>query len=259
MSARIDPIVNEAVAKAKTAAQSVAQSAGRADTIKTNVDRLSTDLDAQTKRVRNSSADIQKRMTAFDDAQKQMESALVNARVLSQQVDTIQKSLQTKVQQISSQVDDVSVRQVFPNLGQKLYVTSDNQPWKSTAEKRQGEIWVNVIVAGMFNSSYSAQQVEQLLAVIRKQNFTPYIGRFGVAGPYSQAYESLTGGTGDTSVVYFRKSLEPKADTLQELVSQFFSRRVRSAFLDPSTLPDDDTRRMIIDRSGLDIQLVLGR
>ena len=116
VSAKIDPIVNDAISKAKAAEQNVTQSAAKAEAIKVDTDRLSATLDAQTKRMTDSTGEIAAKRATFEAAQKQMEAYLARSQELSQQVDAIQKSLQVRVQQISSQVDDVSLRQVYPAL-----------------------------------------------------------------------------------------------------------------------------------------------
>jgi uncharacterized Zn finger protein (UPF0148 family) len=142
VSAKIDPIVNDTISKAKTAEQNVTQSAAKAEAIKVGTDRLSASLDAQTKRMTDSTGKIATKRAAFEAAQKQMEAYLARFQELSQQVDSIQKSLQTRVQQVSSQVDDVSLRQVYPDLGQKMYVTLNSRRWREKAEKGPGETWV---------------------------------------------------------------------------------------------------------------------
>jgi uncharacterized phage infection (PIP) family protein YhgE len=167
VSAKIDPIVNDAVSKAKAAAENVQQSATKAKEIKDKTDSLSGTIDALTKRVTDSSADIGKKSVAFNDAQRQMESSLDRAQKLSQQLDTVQQSLQTRVQQLSCQVSDVSLRKAYPGLGNKLYVTYDGHPWRDKAEKQPGENWVSLYINALSTPDYTEAQVKQIRQTTR--------------------------------------------------------------------------------------------
>ena len=44
------------------------------------------------------------------------------------------------------QIDDVSIHDAFPGLGQKVYVTFNDKPWRNPAEKQANEKWVNVYI-----------------------------------------------------------------------------------------------------------------
>jgi uncharacterized Zn finger protein (UPF0148 family) len=259
VSSKIDPIVNEAVNKAKAAQQNVLQSASKADEIKAKTDHLSTVIDGQTKRVTDSSADIGKKMAAFDTAQKQMASSLIRSQTLSQQVDEIQKSLQTKVGQISSQVDDISLRRVYPTLGQAMYVTFNNQPWRNKQEKKPGETWVNINVEPISMGRYSPDQIEKLQAEMKQNNYLPVIGSFGVAGAYVSGYGPLTNGSGQTVIIYFDKSQEANAIALSAIASKIFSRQIPTLFVNPSNVDKADGRHIVMEQSGLDMQIYLAQ
>jgi hypothetical protein len=198
-------------------------------------------------------------MAAFDTAQKQMASSLIRSQTLSQQVDEIQKSLQTKVGQISSQVDDISLRRVYPTLGQAMYVTFNNQPWRNKQEKKPGETWVNINVEPISMGRYSPDQIEKLQAEMKQNNYLPVIGSFGVAGAYVSGYGPLTNGSGQTVIIYFDKSQEANAIALSAIASKIFSRQIPTLFVNPSNVDKADGRHIVMEQSGLDMQIYLAQ
>jgi len=96
------------------------------------------------------------------------------------------------------------------------------------------------------------------MAAMKQQNFSPNVGSFGIGGPFNQGWGSLDNGDA-TEVVYFQKTLETKAAELSALASKILFRPVKTTFFDPSSLPKDDNRSVVLYQSGLDMQLVLGR
>ena len=255
VKARIDPIVDDAVKKANKAAEDIQQSATKAKEIKEKTDSLSKTVQTLTTRVTNSGSDIGKQLAAYQSAQGLMNSSLARAQALSQQVNVIQKSLETKVQQLSSQVNDVSLRQAYPGLGGKLYVTYDGNPWRGKQGKPAGEDWVSLYINPFNIGDYSEAQGKQLLDAMKRQNFIPYLKLFGVAGPYSQAFALMSDAAPSTEVLYFQQTSRGRAETLSALVARIISRPVPIKFTDPSGLTDN--RRLILEQSGLDMQLIL--
>jgi hypothetical protein len=255
VNARINPIVEDAVKKANQAAEDIQQSANKAKEIKEKTDSLSTTVQTLTTRVTNGGSDIGKQLAAYQAAQKQMDSSLAHAQALSQQVDGIQKSLQAKVQQLSSQVNDVSLRQSYPGLGNKLYVTYDGNPWQGKAGKQAGENWVSLYIYPLNIGDYTEAQFKQILAAMQQQNFIPYLKLFGVAGPYNQGFGIMNDGAASTQVLYFQQTSKPRAEILSALVARVISRPVPIKFLDLSGFTDN--RHLILEQSGLDMQLVL--
>ena len=78
----------------------------KVDQIKATLDRLSSDVDAQTKRVSERGGEISQKLKVLD----------ATADTFSKRLDAMVKSLETKVAQVTKQVDNVSVRQVYPTL-----------------------------------------------------------------------------------------------------------------------------------------------
>jgi len=146
-SSKIEPIVQAAVKKAETAKQNVEKSASKVDTLKTGIDQLSTSLDLQKRRVTEKTSEISTKLAAFDATQKQMEASLQRATAMSQQVDALQKSLQARVQQTSSQVDDISLRRAYPDFGKTMYVALNGLRWRGKEEKKPEEMWVNLDIS----------------------------------------------------------------------------------------------------------------
>jgi hypothetical protein len=97
------------------------------------------------------------------------------------------------------------------------------------------------------------------MADMKQKNFIPIVGNVGVGGPYSQTWFSLSQEDRTTEILYFQKDMALKAITLSAVVAKILSRPPQIKFWDPSSLPKDDNRHIILDQSGLDMQLLLGR
>ena len=255
-SGKIAPVVQAAVRRAERAKQNVDASAARIDGLKGFVDQLSATLDAQTRPLAEKNSEISKKLADFDAAKKKMDTYEAHSGEVVRQLDGMQKSLETKVQQISNQVDDISVRRAFPGLGQTLFVTLDGKSWRNKTEKKPAENWVNVYIAAAALSGHSAAQIDTLMKDMKTTNYTPIVGLLGVGGPYFTGFGSLNNVT-DTEVVYFQKSSAQRAAQLSALTSRILSQPVKTELFDPASLPKEDTRRFVIEQSGLDLQLVI--
>jgi hypothetical protein len=107
---------------------------GKVDYIKAALDKLSGDIDAQTKRVAEKGGEISRKLQSLD----------ATAGAFSKRLEATVKSLETKVAQVSKQADLVSVRQAYPALGQSKYVIYNWAPWKGKAAKGSQEKWINI-------------------------------------------------------------------------------------------------------------------
>jgi zinc-ribbon domain len=89
------------------------ETAGKVDAVKLRLDELSQDVEAQTKRVTERGGDISNRLAQLDktanEAQARVELYLKRADELSEQMAKRITELDTKVAQVSTQVDRVSV------------------------------------------------------------------------------------------------------------------------------------------------------
>jgi hypothetical protein len=170
----------------------------------------------------------------------------------------MEKALETKVEQISKQVDDVSIRRTYPNLGEKLFVTLNGNRWKGKSAKGPNETSVNISVAPYAISDFSPGQFEQLMAELKAHTYTPILGMFGVGGPYSSGLGSFGGSNDTATVYYFTKDLGQMATAVCAIASKTLSvNHCKPQFLDPVSFAKDDMRALIIGQSGLDCQLAL--
>lgn len=256
-SEKIEPVIQAAVAKTKTAKQNVERLDARVESVRHGIDNLSILLNKQTQRVTEKTSEISLKLAAFDASQKRMTDYLNRADAMYRQLDAVQKSLQTRVQQVSNQADDILVKRVYPNLGRAIFVTLNGQPWRDKSEKSSKETWVNINVAPAATGNYSTLTIEKLMIEMKRQNYIPILGMFGVGGPYEQGFGALDLGPG-THVVYFRKDEEPKAVAFAVMASKALSRVIKAKFFDPSSIQKNDMRAFIINQSGLDLQLCLG-
>ncbi len=79
----------------------------------------------------------------------------------SRKLEEIQKSFETRIVAVTRQIDDVSIRQALPGLGQKVYVTYNGNPWRNPAEKKADEKWVNASIDTTSWPGISAEQVKK--------------------------------------------------------------------------------------------------
>ena len=132
-----------------------------------------------------------------------------------------------------------------------------NRPWKGNAGKGPHDKWVNVTVALDAVSNFSEDQLTALVNELKAGGYTPFVGMFGVGGPYSTSFEHLDGG-GVTEVVYFRAADKQMASELKDMVARTLSVPVSEQLIDPKTVAMPD-QRYVIENAGLDVQIYLKR
>jgi len=262
VSKRIEPIIRDAENRAKAAKTTIEETASQVDAVKASLDRLSSDVDAQTKRVAEKNSEMSQKLAALDaaasEAQKKGETYQAHSEELSARLDAMEKALETKVEQISNQVDDISIRRTYPNLGEKLFVTLDGSRWKGKSAKGSNEKWVSIWVGANAISDFYPSQFEQLMSELKAHNYTPILGMFGVGGPYSSGVGSFEGSAETATVFYFNKDSEQLATTVCAIASKTLSvNGCKPQFVDQNSFPKDDIRKLIIEQSGLDCQLAL--
>jgi hypothetical protein len=262
---RIDPIVSDAENRAKEAKRTVEEAAKEVVSVKTSLDHLSHDVDTQTKRVTEKSGEISQKLQGFDaaitDAQKRVEAYQARSEELSRRLEVTAKTLDqqaNRVTQVSKQVDNVSIRQAYPTLGKEKFVTFNGSPWKGMTEKPPNERWVHIFIQPQGIGDYSNDQVEGLLAELKRSNYTPFLGgTFGVGGPYSSAWGAF-GSSNETSVFYFKKDSEQMATAVCALVAKTLSIKApKPQFVNPAAVLDNVDLRLVIEQSGLDLQIYL--
>jgi len=261
VSQRIEPIVRATEQRAQAARQTVEETASRVDSVKASLDQLSHDVETQTKRVAQTGGEMSRKFKSLDEAagaaQKRGEAYREHSEEFSRHLKEIESALESRVEQVSREVDNISIRQAYPTLGQERFVTYGGAKWKGAAGKALNEKWVNISIDPRALGEISPAQLEKLMTELKDSDYTPLLGRFGVGGPYPAGYGSL-GDTNEPTVFYFRKDSEQAATAVCAIASKALSiRDLKPRLADPSAMAKDDDRRFIIEGSGLDLQLVL--
>jgi hypothetical protein len=176
---------------------------------------------------------------------------------LSGRLETIQKTLENKVDQVSKQVDNVSIRQVYPGLGQHKLATFNGGRWKDASEKGPKEKWINIYIDASAIGDVSAEKLEKLTEELRHSGYTPFLGMFGIGGPYFGGIGAF-GVSDETTVFYFQHNSEQMAGDVASMVSEALSiKALQPRFADITALPKDWS--FVIENSGLDLQIFLFR
>jgi hypothetical protein len=250
--AQIQPMVSVAEQRIRSVTQTTAQVTEKIIPVTAAVDRLSRDVDAQTRRVAVKGGEISQKFQALAAA----------ANAFSERLEIIQKSSETTIEQLARQLSQVarqaemvSVRQAFPTLGQKMFVTLNGRPWKGKAAKGPKEKWININLDIGSISYFSTDQIETLVAALKKAGYEPLLGMLGIGGPYSTGWSAL-GPTGrGTIIYYFNHNSEPIAHDVAAIASQVLS--IRPIECDFVSVFQNKDETFAIEQSGLDLQLYL--
>jgi hypothetical protein len=167
ISRRLEPIVSAAEQRAQA----------RIGSLKASLDQLSQDVANQTNRVSAKNGEILQEFARLD--------------ALSKQINGMVKSLQTNVQQVSKQVDVLSVRKAYPTLGMPRIVTYESQPWSGRTTKKATDKWVSIYIDPPSIGEFSPQQIDNLVKSLKAARYTSYLGLFGISGPISQGFGPL--------------------------------------------------------------------
>jgi hypothetical protein len=91
---------------------------------------------------------------------------------------------------------------------------------------------------------------------LRKAGYTPFLGMFGVGGPYFENFGSF-GNYAETSIFYFNRGTKQMVVDVAALVSKDISIKAVDHFVDLAGFRDD--RKFVVENAGLDLQLYLYR
>jgi hypothetical protein len=244
---KFTPVVKDTEQRVQAVKRTIDETAKKVDSVKASVDQLSRDVDAQTKRVADKGGEISQKFARLDAA----------ANDFSNRLTAMEKSLETTVAQVSKQVDNVSIRQAYPTLGQQKFVTYNNGQWKGLAAKGPKEKWINIYIDPMTTGDYSPSQLTAFMEELKKAGYTPLPGMFGIGGPYSSGYGQL-GSSPEATVFYFRHNSEQMAVEVAAMAAKTLSNKgLKRTFVDLSTFGKDEA--FVIENSGLDLQLYLLR
>jgi hypothetical protein len=247
ISDRVEPLIKSAERKAQAAQQAGSDAEGKAEAVRAKLDNLATDTDAQVKRITERSGDIAVALQNYD----------ARATQLSQRLNAQLESLGSRVSQISGQVDSVTLDQIYPSLGHPKFVTFNGAKWKSTDQKLPSEKWVNIYIQPTFLGDLTQDGLHDLMDKLKTQGDTPFLGAFGVGGPYGSQFASLGSGDTGTTVFYYDSGAKDIADRIRIMVSETLHiRDVQVLYRKPSEIQDKDLR-YVVESSGLDLQIYL--
>jgi len=239
----------------------VRDTAGNVNAVKGQLGQLSKEIDAQTKQVSEKGGEITERLSKLDsaanDAQAKADAYLKRADELATTMNQRLASLDTKVAQVATQVDNVSVRQEYPDLGRAKIVTYRGAAWKKD-DKKPGEKWIGVYIFPDAITDFTSEEIERLAKDLRLAGYTPFLGVFGIGGPYVTGTGPLGDGSSDSSLYYFSKGLEPMSAEVRAIVLKDLPvKSLDASYVSASAMSQNDSRRFVIENSGLDLQLAL--
>jgi uncharacterized protein YceH (UPF0502 family) len=239
----------------------VRETAGNVNAVKSQLGQLSTDIDAQTKRVSEKGGEITERLSKLDaaanDAQAKAEAYLKRADESATTLNQRLAALDTKVAQVSAQADSVSVRQEYPDLGRAKVVTYKGGVWKKD-DKKPGEKWVGIFIFPYAIADFTGNEVDKLVKDLRAAGYTPLLGMFGIGGPYNSGIGPLGDSGSNSSLYYFSKNSEQMSAEVRDIVLKDLPvKSLDSSYVAALGMSQDDPRRFVIENSGLDLQLIL--
>jgi prefoldin subunit 5 len=262
VSKRIEPVVSAAERRAQAAKRTIDGAASKVDSVRASLDHLSHDVETQTKRVADKSGEISQKLQKLDaaitDTEKRGDAYQARSEELSRRLEVMSKTLDqqtSRVTQISKQADDFSIRQAYPQLGQQLFVTFNGARWKGLAGKAPTERWVNVNIdlMALQRNIFSPDEIEGVVAELRRSHYTPLVGMFGTGGRVGY-YTPI--GQNESRVLYFKKDSEGMATEVCAIaLKKLAIANLKPQFLDATT--KDEFTRFVIEQSGLDLQLFL--
>src|SRR5262249_55270136 len=136
----------------------VTATAGKVDEVKDRITQLSKELDAQRQRIDQRNGEISARFATLDrtanDAQAKIVGYMKHADELSTELDGRLGQLNTKVAEVSTRVDNVSVAQTYPSLGKAKIVTYNGGAWNKST-KKPDQKWVNIFIFPSAMGDYS--------------------------------------------------------------------------------------------------------
>lgn len=269
---RLEPVIADTEKRVTSARSEIEKSEIQIGLVKKKLDETSNLADRQSERLTVQGGEIEKKLAGVQEAnqrvnvlnggfekrvteyEKQLSEMQARAEQSSQRLEDIQKGFETRVVAVTQQIDNVSIHEAFPGLGQKVYVTFNNKPWRNPAEKKAGEKWVDIFIDSPAWPSISPKQVENLVQALRKRGFTPLVGRFGLGGPYSAGFGAL--GDNSQAVYYYsQKDQQEASEAAQAVRDNLNLAEMQAKYIDPTKV--DQSMRPVLEQSGLDMQIYI--
>lgn len=256
---QLDPIVNDALSKAKIAQTDVAATSGEVKATKEKLDVVSKEADTQKARLDSQTGEASRKLA---ELQASVDHANKMGAEYDAKVGALTQRMESQYARITTAVNSKTIAEVYPDI--------DTEPWASIegkrldpTQKKPGEVWVQVHLSGFAISRHilDATRLRELLANLEAAGYIPFLGTPAINGRMSGGLESL--GTGDyyqSHVIYFDPTKQEMGAKLSQIVGAFVVLKPPTPELRTfSTSPDynEFLAKTIVEKSGYDAQVFI--
>jgi hypothetical protein len=175
---RIQPAITALEQRVETTNQAINEASTKVGETREALNRLSTQVDEQAARLVARNGEISQKLASLD-------------------------TVEHKVEEITNQVDNLTIRQVYPTLGQQRFVTYLGNRWKGAAGKQPTDKWINIAIEPSAFGVFSPEKIDLLTRNLREAGYTPLLGSFGIGGPTPTSAGDLGLMTGDSDLFFF--------------------------------------------------------
>ena len=274
---RLEPVIEDTEKRVKAAQTDIGDTDKKIKAVQKQLDDTSKLADDQSKRITAQGGEIDKKLEDLQKAanqanslssgyekqatnfEKELGEMRKHAEEQSRRLEDTQKAFEAKISQVTQQINNESIQEAYPTLGQKLYVTFNGHPWKGANEKKPGEKWVNINLdpLAVGENRVSKEQLKSLSDALEKAGYTPYFGFFGVGGPVSTGFGSM--GPEVSGVVYLNASRQKDASELVKIAGETLHIPGMDVhYVDPKSIPEP-MKRLVLETSGIDFQIFIAR
>jgi uncharacterized Zn finger protein (UPF0148 family) len=275
--ARLDPVIDDTEKRVKKAQVDIGDTGQKIAAVKKQLDDTSKLAQEQSNRITGQAGEINTKLqqvqtasnranalsTGYEKQAADFESELQQMRAHAEQenhrLDDTQKTFNARIEQVTKQIDNVSLQQAYPTLGKKMYVTYNGQPWKGTAGKKPSDKWVNINLDPMAVGSnrVTTEELQTLADRLEKAGYTPYFGFFGTGGPVGTGFGCLA--NGNEGIMYFDPKREKEASDVQRMAADTLHLPGFTAhYVDPKKA-EEPLMRFVMENAGMDFQVCIAR
>ena len=275
--ARLDPVINDTEGRVKKAQVDIVHTSEKIGAVKKQLDDTSKLAQEQSNRITGQAGEINTKLqqvqtasnrvkslsTGYEKQAADFETELQQMRVHAEQenhrLEDTQKIFNARIEQVTKQIDNVSLQQAYPDLGKKMYVTYNGRAWKGTAGKKPFDKWVNINLDPMAVGAnrVTADELQTLVNHLEKAGYTPYFGSFGTGGPVGTGFGCLENGI--EGIMYFDPKREKEASDVERMVADTLHLSgFVTHYVDPKKA-DEPLMRYIMENAGIDFQVCIAR
>jgi uncharacterized Zn finger protein (UPF0148 family) len=275
--ARLDPVINDTEQRVKNAQVDIGETGQKIVAVKKQLDDTSKLAQEQSNRITGQATEINTKLqqvqtasnranalsTGYEKQASDLETELQQMRTHAEEenrrLEDTQKTFNARIEQVTKQIDNVSLQQAYPTLGMKMYVTHNGQPWKGTAGKRTSDKWVNINLDPMVVGSnrVTKEELQTLADHLEMAGYTPDFGFFGVGGPVGAGFGCLE--NGKEGIIYFDPKREEEASDVERMAADTLHLPgLVIHYADPKKA-SEPLMRFVMENSGIDFQVCIAR